>query len=100
MNFCALLFYQFVENQHDDVCACSEHGENFLKIKERTSVVPFQAIVEGRQKLPPDYYKELLRAPYAAIAVGSIGAYLAHPYMQAGAALVKNTGLVEGGIFN
>jgi zeta-carotene isomerase len=79
---------------------CSEHGENFLKIKERTSIIPFQAILEGRQKLPPDYYKELLRAPYVAIAVGSIGAYLAHPYMQAGAALVKNTGLVEGGIFN
>lgn len=78
----------------------AEHGENFLKIKERTSVVPFQAIIEGRQILPKDYYKELLRAPYALIAVGSIGAYFAHPYMQAGAALVKNTGLVEGGIFD
>lgn len=78
----------------------AEHGDNFLKIKERTSIVPFQAIIEGRQKLPPDYYKELLRAPYVLIAVGSIGAYLAHPYMQAGAALVKNTGLVEGGILD
>lgn len=77
-----------------------EHGEDFLKIKERTSIIPFQAIIEGRQVLPPDYYKELLRAPYALIAVGTIGAYFAHPYMQGGAALVKNTGLVEGGILN
>lgn len=77
-----------------------EHGENFLKIKERTSVIPFKAIIEGRQVLPPDYYKELLRAPYALIAVGTLGAYFAHPYMQAGAALAKNSGLTEGGILN
>mmetsp|Transcript_29646 Transcript_29646/g.60156 ORF Transcript_29646/g.60156 Transcript_29646/m.60156 type:complete len:409 (-) Transcript_29646:108-1334(-) len=78
----------------------AEHGDNFRRIEERTSIVPFRAILEGRQKLPPDYYKELLRAPYALIAVGSIGAYLAHPYMQAGAALAKNTGLVDGGVFD
>ena len=60
--------------------------------------MPFAAILEGRQTLPPDYYKELIRAPYALIAVGTLGAYLAHPFMQAGAALYTNTGLVEGGI--
>jgi zeta-carotene isomerase len=76
------------------------HGDNFLAIKERTSVVPFQAIVEGRQILPKDYYKELVRAPYALIAVGTIAAYVAHPYMQAGAALARNTGLVEGGLLS
>ena len=45
---------------------------------------------------PSDYWKELVRAPYALIAVGTLGAYLAHPYMQAGAAFVENTGLGEG----
>ena len=44
--------------------------------------------------------QELMRAPYALIAVGTLGAYLAHPFMQAGAALVTNTGLVEGGLFD
>jgi zeta-carotene isomerase len=68
-------------------------------IKERTSIVPFQAIWEGRQILPSDYYKELLRGPYFVIAVGTVMAYLAHPYMQGGAALVRNTGWVPGGIF-
>ena len=76
------------------------HGEAFVKIKERTSILPFQAIWEGRQILPPDYYKELLRGPYLVIALGTIGAYFAHPYMQAGSALARNTGLVPGGILD
>jgi len=78
----------------------AEHGENFLKIKERTSVIPFMAIIDGRQTLPKDYYKELIRAPLVLIAVGSVGAYFAHPYMQAGAALARNSGLVPGGILD
>jgi len=68
-------------------------------VVEKTSIVPFQAVLEGRQILPKDYYKELLRGPYFLIAVGTLGAYLAHPYMQGGAALVRNTGWVPGGIF-
>jgi len=78
----------------------AEHGEDFLKVKERTSIIPFAAIIDGRQNLPPDYWKEMARAPYAVIAVGVLGAYFAHPYMQGGAALVRNTGLVPGGIFD
>jgi len=62
--------------------------------------VPGLAILEGRQQLPPDVYKEFLRAPYALIAVGTVGAYFAHPYMQAGAALYENAGLVPGGVLN
>ena len=65
---------------------------------QRTSILPFQAIVEGRQTLPSDYYKELLRGPYFIIAIGTFIAYLAHPYMIAGAALVRNTGYAPGGI--
>lgn len=77
-----------------------KHGDDFLKVKERTSIVPFKAILEGRQVLPTDYYKELLRGPYLVIATGTLGAYFGHPYMQGGAALVKNTGLVPGGILD
>jgi len=76
------------------------HGDRFDAVAARTSVVPFAAIVEGRQVLPPDVWKEFLRAPYALIAAGTLGAYLAHPYMQAGAALYRNTGLVPGGILD
>jgi zeta-carotene isomerase len=43
----------------------------------------------GKQELPSDYYKEFLRVPYLAITVGTVAAYYAHPFMQAGAALMK-----------
>ena len=77
-----------------------EFGEELWTevVEKRTSVLPFKAILEGRQVLPKDYYKELLRGPYFVIAVGTLGAYFAHPYMQGGAALVKNSGWVPGGI--
>ena len=77
-----------------------EHGDAFLQVKDRTSILPFQAVWEGRQILPPDFYKEMLRGPYLVIALGTIGAYFAHPYMQGGAALAKNPGLVPGGILD
>lgn len=34
------------------------------------------------QVLPPDYYKEFLRVPYAAVTAFTLGAYLFHPIMQ------------------
>ena len=61
---------------------------------------PLTLITLSSQVLPPDYYKELIRAPYALIAIGTLGAYFAHPYMQAGAALIRNTGLVPGGLLD
>jgi len=63
----------------------SDDGDYF----SRTSVIPFQAIVEGRQKLPEDYLSEFLRPSYLTIIIGSLIAYQAHPFMQAGAALLK-----------
>uniref|UniRef100_A0A7R9WR00 NnrU domain-containing protein n=1 Tax=Craspedostauros australis TaxID=1486917 RepID=A0A7R9WR00_9STRA len=78
----------------------AQFGDDFVQVQQRTSVVPFQAIIEGRQVLPPDYWKELARGPYLIIAVGTLGAYFAHPYMQGAAALARNTGLVPGGIFD
>ena len=44
--------------------------------------MPFQAIWEGRQKLPKAYYKEWLRLPYATILAVTLGTYWAHPLMQ------------------
>jgi zeta-carotene isomerase len=54
----------------------------FEVVKARTSVMPFQAIWEGRQQLPDDYYKEFLRVPYLAVTAFTLGAYWAHPLMQ------------------
>ncbi|KAL0368605.1 UNVERIFIED_CONTAM: 15-cis-zeta-carotene isomerase, chloroplastic [Sesamum calycinum] len=60
------------------------YGEAFEAVKNRTSVIPFAAILDGRQKLPDDYFKEFLRLPYLSITALTLGAYFAHPLMQAG----------------
>ncbi|KAH7573352.1 hypothetical protein ACOSP7_006978 [Xanthoceras sorbifolium] len=59
------------------------YGEAFEVVKRRTSVIPFAAILDGRQKLPRDYYKEFIRLPYLTITALTLGAYFAHPFMQA-----------------
>ncbi|XP_042971009.1 15-cis-zeta-carotene isomerase, chloroplastic [Carya illinoinensis] len=59
------------------------YGEAFESVKRRTSVIPFAAILEGRQKLPKEYYKEFIRVPYLTITALTLGAYFAHPLMQA-----------------
>ena len=59
------------------------YGEDLEVLKSRTSVVPFAAILDGRQKLPKDYYKEFVRLPYLSITALTLAAYLAHPLMQA-----------------
>jgi len=67
---------------HGDRRLEAKYGEAFKKVKDRTSTIPFAAIVDGRQKLPDDYYKEFLRWPYLAVTLFTLGAYFAHPYMQ------------------
>ena len=54
----------------------------FEEVAQRTSTVPFLAVLEGRQQLPPDYYREFLRLPYATITALTVGTYFAHPLMQ------------------
>ena len=60
----------------------AKYGQAFEEVKARTSIMPFQAIWEGRQRLPEDFLKEFLRVPYAAVTIFTLGAYLAHPLMQ------------------
>mmetsp|Transcript_11838 Transcript_11838/g.37604 ORF Transcript_11838/g.37604 Transcript_11838/m.37604 type:complete len:379 (-) Transcript_11838:258-1394(-) len=70
---------------HGDRRLKAKYGDTFEAVKSRTSTWPFAAIMDGRQQLPPDYYKEFLRVPYAAIIVFTLGAYFSHPLMQTGA---------------
>jgi len=81
----ALMAHHLFSVWHGDYRLRRKYGPAFDAVAARTSAVPFQAIWEGRQVLPPDYWKEWARAPYATIAVVTLGAYLAHPAMQAGA---------------
>ncbi len=61
-------------------------GKNADAIRERTSVVPFAAILSGRQQLPADYYREFLRPPYLVVVGASLVAYHLHSQMIAGSA--------------
>lgn len=56
----------------------------FEEVKARTSFFPFAAILDGRQKLPDDYWKEWVRGPYLFLIPFCVGAYLCHPLMQQG----------------
>lgn len=69
---------------HGDRRLSAKYGEAFERVKERTSIIPFAAILDGRQKLPEDYYKEFLRVPYYVIVGFTLGAYFSHPLMQLG----------------
>lgn len=83
-----LVLHHLYSMWHGDRRLEFKYGESFKSFKQRTSIVPFQAIIEGRQDLPPDFYKEFLRGPYALVVVGTIAAYFAHPFMMGGAALL------------
>jgi len=69
---------------HGDRRLFAKYGEAFEEVAARTSVMPFAAILDGRQKLPDDYYKEFVRVPYAAVVAFTLGTYAFHPLFQAG----------------
>ena len=84
-----LVLHHLYSVWHGDRRLQIKHGEASVTLKSRTSVVPFQAIIEGRQQLPDDFYTEFLRGPYVLVVIGTIGAYFAHPWMMAGASLLN-----------
>eukprot|EP01025_Chloroclados_australasicus_P046318 TRINITY_DN5111_c0_g1_i1.p1 TRINITY_DN5111_c0_g1~~TRINITY_DN5111_c0_g1_i1.p1 ORF type:complete len:388 (+),score=22.86 TRINITY_DN5111_c0_g1_i1:176-1339(+) len=67
---------------HGDLRLKRKYGDKFDDIAQRTSIIPFAAIIQGRQKIPKDYWKEWVRVPYAVVTIFTLGAYWAHPYMQ------------------
>ena len=79
-----LLAHHLFAVWHGDQRLAAKYGDAFEAVKARTSVVPFAAILEGRQQLPEDYYKEFLRLPYYVIVAITLGAYFSHPLMQIG----------------
>ncbi len=55
------------------------HGEAFRAVKARTSVIPFQAIWQGKQQL---VWQEFLRPPYIGVAIFVSFVWWLHPYFD------------------
>ncbi|ARI83540.1 nnrU family protein [Microcystis aeruginosa FACHB-905 = DIANCHI905] len=64
---------------HGDRRLEDRYGEAFLKIKERTSVVPFLAIIDGRQSLK---WQEFLRPAYLGVTGFIILLWWGHPWLM------------------
>lgn len=64
---------------HGDRRLTKRYGEAFTKIKERTSVVPFLAIIDGRQKLE---IKEFFRPAYLGVTGFVLLFWWLHPWLM------------------
>ncbi|MCA2709706.1 MAG: hypothetical protein IM473_12650 [Microcystis sp. M015S2] len=63
---------------HGDRRLENRYGEAFLKVKERTSVIPFLAIIDGRQSLK---WQEFLRPAYLGVTGFILLLWWAHPWL-------------------
>jgi uncharacterized membrane protein len=63
---------------HGDRRLQARYGESFEKVKERTSVIPFLAIVQGRQTLE---LKEFFRPAYAGVTLFVLIFWWIHPLL-------------------
>jgi uncharacterized membrane protein len=64
---------------HGDRRLENRYGEAFLKVKERTSVIPFLAIIDGRQSLK---WQEFLRPAYLGVTGFILLLWWAHPWLM------------------
>jgi len=63
---------------HGDRRLEKRYGEAFLKVKERTSVIPFQAILDGRQTLQ---LGEFLKPAYVGVTAFVLLFWYGHPWL-------------------
>ena len=63
---------------HGDRRWQSRYGDAFLAVKERTSVMPFWAVLQGRQQLK---WEEFLRPAYVGILLFVLGFWWVHPQL-------------------
>jgi uncharacterized membrane protein len=72
----ALVIYHLFAVWHGDRRLFKRYGDAFLAVKERTSVLPFLAIAQGRQQL---VFQEFLRPAYIGVAITIVLFRWLHP---------------------
>jgi uncharacterized membrane protein len=73
-----LIAYHLFGVWHGDRRWAARYPEAFPELKANTSIIPFWAIVQGKQKL---VWREFLRPAYVGVAVFVIAVYWLHPQM-------------------
>jgi uncharacterized membrane protein len=63
---------------HGDRRWYQRHGEQFLAVKARTSIIPFKAILDGRQTLQ---WQEFLKPAYAGVTAFVLLLWYGHPWL-------------------
>ncbi len=71
---------------HGDRRLQIRHGDSFTKVKERTSIVPFLAVIDGRQTLK---WQEFLRPAYAGVLAFVLLFWWGHPWLMTVTAQVR-----------
>ena len=72
----ALVIYHLFAVWHGDQRLFKRYGDTFLALKERTSVIPFLAIAQGRQQL---VLQEFVRPAYIGVAITIVLFRWLHP---------------------
>ncbi|VEP18797.1 putative NnrU protein [Hyella patelloides LEGE 07179] len=64
---------------HGDRRLTKRYGDSFTKVKERTSVIPFLAVLDGRQQLK---WQEFLRPAYVGVVAFVMLFWWGHPWLM------------------
>ena len=83
---CGLIAHHLFAVWHGDRRLQQRYGEAFTKVKERTSVIPFLAVIEGRQTLK---WQEFLRPAYLGVLAFVLLLWWGHPWLIGVTAQVK-----------
>lgn len=70
---------------HGDRRLMARYGEAFAQVKERTSIIPFLAILQGRQTIN---FAEFIRPAYLGVSIFIFGLWWAHPLLMRATAAV------------
>lgn len=70
---------------HGDRRLMARYGEAFAQVKERTSIIPFLAILQGRQTIN---FTEFIRPAYLGVTIFIFGLWWAHPLLMRATAAV------------
>lgn len=79
-----LLAHHFFGAWNGDRRLRNKYGEEWEQYAQRTSLIPFAAVLDGRQRLN---LREFLKPAYLGVTLFIVGLSAAHPLMLRGAGL-------------